>query len=305
MITSSEEIDTMSGQKNVVLIVGGGGREHALACKIAESKKVDRVIVAPGNGGTAVAGGKIVNIKISPENIEGLVALAKEEKVSLVIVGPEQPLVDGLSDLMKAAKIPCFGPSALAANIEASKAWSKDFMARNLIRTAKYRNFTDFASAKEYLEGINFKVVVKASGLAAGKGVIIPSNKEESIEAARQIMCDQSFGNAGSEVVIEEFLEGEEISLLAFCDGVNAVCMPGAQDHKRINNGACKIYRCHSCRDHFFKYNLYTAAASILILLLLFPSFTQCIISRSSLFNQFILPENILCIFTIAFSLSR
>ena len=241
MITSSEEIDTMSGQKNVVLIVGGGGREHALACKIAESKKVDRVIVAPGNGGTAVAGGKIVNIKISPENIEGLVALAKEEKVSLVIVGPEQPLVDGLSDLMKAAKIPCFGPSALAANIEASKAWSKDFMARNLIRTAKYRNFADFASAKEYLEGINFKVVVKASGLAAGKGVIIPSNKEESIEAARQIMCDQSFGNAGSEVVIEEFLEGEEISLLAFCDGVNAVCMPGAQDHKRINNGACKI----------------------------------------------------------------
>ena len=229
----------MTGNKNVVLIVGGGGREHALAFKIAQSSKVDEVIVAPGNGGTAVAGGKIVNIEVQPENIEGLLALAKERKVSLVIVGPEQPLVDGLSDLMKAANIPCFGQSALAANIEASKAWSKDFMLRNRIRTAKYRNFKDFTAAKEYLDSINYRVVVKASGLAAGKGVIIPNNKEEAIEAARQMLCDDSFGAAGGEIVIEEFLEGEEISLLAFCDGVRAVCMPGAQDHKRINNGAC------------------------------------------------------------------
>ena len=205
------------------------------------SDKVDEVIVAPGNGGTAVAGGKITNKSIATENIADLVALAKEREVSLVIVGPEQPLVDGLSDLMKASNIPCFGPSASAAYIEASKAWSKDFMARNRIRTAKYRNFKDFENAEAYLKSIDHRVVVKASGLAAGKGVIIPANKEESIKAAREIMCGNSFGSAGAEIVVEEFLEGEEISLLAFCDGVSAVCMPGAQDHKRIFDGASEI----------------------------------------------------------------
>lgn len=228
----------MSGKRVVVLVVGAGGREHAIANKIAQSSKVDEVLVAPGNGGTAVAGGKITNVEIAPEDINALVAFAKERHVSLVVVGPEQPLVDGLSDLMKAAKIPCFGPSALAANIEASKAWSKDFMSRNRIRTAKYRNISNFDEAKAYLQSINHRVVVKASGLAAGKGVIIPTNREESIEAAKEIMCDKSFGTAGAEIVVEEFLEGEEVSLLAFCDGVNAVCMPGAQDHKRIFDGA-------------------------------------------------------------------
>jgi phosphoribosylamine--glycine ligase/phosphoribosylglycinamide formyltransferase/phosphoribosylformylglycinamidine cyclo-ligase/phosphoribosylamine--glycine ligase/phosphoribosylformylglycinamidine cyclo-ligase len=227
----------MTGHKNVVLVVGGGGREHAIAYKISQSNKVDEVIVAPGNGGTACAGGKITNIEIAAEDIKGLLALAKERKVSLVVVGPEQPLVDGLSDLCKEANIPCFGPSAAAAQIEASKAWSKDFMARNLIRTAKYRNFTDFESAKNYLENIKHRVVVKASGLAAGKGVIIPTTVEESVEAARSIMCDNTFGAAGAEIVVEEFLEGEEISLLAFCDGTTSVCMPGAQDHKRIFDG--------------------------------------------------------------------
>jgi phosphoribosylamine--glycine ligase / phosphoribosylformylglycinamidine cyclo-ligase len=229
--------ERMTGKRVVVLVVGAGGREHAIAIKIALSSKVDEVLVAPGNGGTAVAGGKITNVDISTEDINALVALAKERNVSLVVVGPEQPLVDGLSDLMKASKIPCFGPSSLAANIEASKAWSKDFMSRNRIRTAKYSNFTKFEEAKSYLQSINHRVVVKASGLAAGKGVIIPQNKEESIQAAKEIMCDKSFGVAGSEIVVEEFLEGEEISLLAFCDGVTAVCMPGAQDHKRIFNG--------------------------------------------------------------------
>lgn len=235
-----EIVSIMSVKKVVVLVVGAGGREHAIAQKIALSDKVDEVIVAPGNGGTAVAGGKISNVAISTDDIAGLVALAKERKVSLVIVGPEQPLVDGLSDLMTASDIPCFGPSALAANIEASKAWSKDFMARNRIRTAKYRNFKDFESAESYLKSIDHRVVVKASGLAAGKGVIIPANKEESVQAAKEIMCDNSFGSAGAEIVVEEFLEGEEISLLAFCDGVTAVCMPGAQDHKRIFNGTYK-----------------------------------------------------------------
>lgn len=236
----------MVEKKVVVLVVGGGGREHAIANKIALSSKVDEVIVAPGNGGTAVAGGKITNVDMAADNINGLVALALDRQVSLVIVGPEQPLVDGLSDLMAAAKIPCFGPSSSAANIEASKAWSKDFMSRNRIRTAKYFNFTSFETAEAYLQSINHRVVVKASGLAAGKGVIIPNTKEESIEAARQIMCDKSFGAAGAEIVVEEFLEGEEISLLAFCDGVHAICMPGAQDHKRIFNGVVS-----SCASSF------------------------------------------------------
>ena len=223
--------------KRVVLVVGSGGREHAIAYRMACSPQVDEVLVAPGNGGTATAGGKIRNVELSSDNIPILVAFAKEQGVSLVVVGPEQPLVDGLSDAMNAASIPCFGPSAKAAQIEASKAWSKDFMARNMIRTARYKNFTDFNEAKKHLESIDYRVVVKASGLAAGKGVIIPTTQEESIEAAKSIMLDQSFGNAGAEIVVEEFLEGEEISLLAFCDGVTAVGMPGAQDHKRIFDG--------------------------------------------------------------------
>ena len=208
-----------------VLVVGSGGREHAIAYRMACSQQVDEVMVAPGNGGTATAGGKIKNVDVGSDNVAALVTFAKEQGISLVVVGPEQPLVDGLSDAMKAASIPCFGPSALAARIEASKAWSKDFMARNRIRTALYQNFTSFEDAKKYLESVDYRVVVKASGLAAGKGVILPETKEESIEAARSIMLDQSFGAAGSEIVIEEFLEGEEISLLAFCDGVTAIGM--------------------------------------------------------------------------------
>jgi phosphoribosylamine--glycine ligase len=219
---------------NVVLVVGSGGREHAIAYKMAESNIVEKVFVAPGNGGTAVAGGKISNVSIDSIDIAGLVTFARDNKISLVAVGPEQPLVDGLSDAFAKIGIPCFGPSALAARIEASKAWSKDFMARNGIRTARYKNFTNFDDAKAYLNGIDFRVVVKASGLAAGKGVILPNSKDEAIEAARKIMLDSSFGSAGSEVVVEEYLEGEEISLLAFCDGKTAVGMPGAQDHKRI-----------------------------------------------------------------------
>ena len=221
-----------------VLVIGSGGREHAIALSLAKSSQVGRVLVSPGNGGTALAGGKISNAKIADggDNVSGIVAFARQNGVALVAVGPEQPLVDGLVDAMDAAGIPCFGPSQAAAQLEASKAFSKDFMQRHGIRTASYRNFRDFGEAKAYLEGIpaSQRVVVKASGLAAGKGVLLPESREAAIEAARSIMVDQVFGSAGGEVVIEEFLEGEELSLLAFCDGKTAVAMPGAQDHKRV-----------------------------------------------------------------------
>ena len=182
------------GGKKIVLVVGSGGREHAIAHRMALSPQVDEVLVAPGNGGTATAGGKVKNVDVASDNVPALVAFARERGVALVVVGPEQPLVDGLSDAMQAASIPCFGPSAAAARIEASKAWSKDFMARNMIRTARYRNFTDFEEAKKHLEAVDYRVVVKASGLAAGKGVILPETTAEAVEAARAIMLDQSFG---------------------------------------------------------------------------------------------------------------
>lgn len=217
-----------------VLVVGSGGREHAIALTLAKSQKVTKVFVAPGNGGTS--GGKIQNISLKTN--EDMVAFAVQNNISLVAVGPEQPLVDGLTDMMTKAGVACFGPYSAAARIEASKAWSKDFFARNDIPTARYKNFTSFEEAKRHLESIDYKVVVKASGLAAGKGVIIPENTGEAIEAARYIMVDGSFGkDAGAEVVIEEFLEGEELSLLAFCDGNIAIGMPGAQDHKRVFDG--------------------------------------------------------------------
>lgn len=218
-----------------VLVMGSGGREHAMAVALAKSSQVSRVLVSPGNGGTALAGGKISNVAVPGDNAS-LVAYAQQNSISLVAVGPEQPLVDGLVDAMDQAGIPCFGPSQQASQLEASKAYSKDFMQRHGIRTATYRNFTDFAAAKAYLESPDCpaRVVVKASGLAAGKGVLIPENREAAVAAARSIMVDQVFGGAGLEVVIEEFLEGEELSLLAFCDGKTAVPMPGAQDHKRV-----------------------------------------------------------------------
>lgn len=220
-----------------VLVVGNGGREHALALKLAESPLVSLVYVAPGNGGTASAGGKVSNAPVSVTDTAGLVALAKSKAVNLVVVGPEVPLVAGLSDAMAKAGIKCFGPSAAAAKLEASKAFSKDFMVKYGIRTARYENFTDAKSAKAHVEAVDYPVVVKASGLAAGKGVIIPQNKAEAVAAVESIMVSKEFGDAGSEVVIEEFLTGEEVSILALCDGKTCVCMPGAQDHKRALDG--------------------------------------------------------------------
>eukprot|EP01035_Chromulina_nebulosa_P019941 gene19941-25907_t len=225
---------SLYGFNNKVLLVGSGGREHAIAIKLSESLSVSKIFVAPGNGGTATAGGKIVNVDIKSEDIKALVEFAKSQHVSLVVVGPEQPLVDGLTDEILSNNIACFGPTAAAAIIEASKAWSKDFMTKYEVNTARYKNFNSYDEAIAHLKSVDYRVVVKASGLAAGKGVILPSTKGEAEEAISYIMKDKAFGSAGAEVVIEEFIEGEEVSLLAFTDGICVKDMPPAQDHKRV-----------------------------------------------------------------------
>mmetsp|Transcript_70878 Transcript_70878/g.117762 ORF Transcript_70878/g.117762 Transcript_70878/m.117762 type:complete len:443 (+) Transcript_70878:25-1353(+) len=216
-----------------VLVVGSGGREMAQATALAASNRVARVLVAPGNGGTAAGLAKVSNVDIKDTAIEDLVDCAKKNAVDLVAVGPEAPLVIGLSDAMGEAGVKCFGPTKIAAQLENSKAWMKDFFQRHGLPTARYKTFTDFAEAKAHVEAISYEVVVKCSGLAAGKGVLIPSGKEEAIEALKKVMVEKVFGSAGDEVVVEEKLIGPECSVLAFCDGTSAVCMPAAQDHKR------------------------------------------------------------------------
>ncbi|KAJ3413157.1 hypothetical protein HDV05_008360 [Chytridiales sp. JEL 0842] len=220
-----------------ILLIGGGGREHALAWGLAKSPNVAKVFVAPGNGGTGKTNSKIVNVSLA--NFDAMKQFALENNVSLVVPGPEQPLVDGISTVFKKVGIPVFGPSAEAAKIEGSKAFSKDFMRRHNIPTAAYGVFTDFETAKKYMES-TYKggdLVIKASGLAAGKGVLLPETMQEAIEGLKSIMVSKEFGTAGDEVVIEERLEGEEVSVLAFTDGYTVVPCPGAQDHKRVNEG--------------------------------------------------------------------
>jgi len=220
-----------------VLVVGGGGREMAQAVTLAASPQVAQVFCAPGNGGTEQASAKISNVAIKDSAIDELVAFAAENGVTLVAVGPEAPLVAGIADAMAEKGIPCFGPTKLASRLEASKAYSKEFFMRNSLPTARYKTFTDFAEAKAHVEAIDYPVVVKASGLAAGKGVLIPTTKEETIAALNTVMIEKAFGDAGDECVVEECLVGPECSVLAFCDGKTAVCMPGAQDHKRAFDG--------------------------------------------------------------------
>jgi len=218
-----------------VLVVGSGGREHALAWKLALSPKVSEVIVAPGNGGTN--GGKLRSVSVAATDIDGLLALATEEGVRLTFVGPEAPLADGIVDRFEAVGQRIFGPTQAAAQLESSKAFAKDFMIRHGIPTAAYRTFTDYESASAWLDECGFEVVVKASGLAAGKGAIVCANHEKARAALREILLEKRFGDAGTEVVIEEQLTGQEASIIALCDGESVKIFPAAQDHKRAYEG--------------------------------------------------------------------
>ncbi|KAG9262168.1 trifunctional purine biosynthetic protein adenosine-3 [Astyanax mexicanus] len=220
-----------------VLVIGSGGREHALAWKLAQSPHVQKVLVAPGNAGTADCG-KICNSAVSVSNHSILAQFCKDHNVGLVVVGPEVPLAAGIVDDLTAAGVPCFGPSAKAAQLEASKSFSKSFMDCHGIPTARWSSFTDPQEACRYIRGADFPaLVVKASGLAAGKGVIVAKDKDEACQAVLDIMKDKTFGTAGDTVVVEELLEGEEVSCLCFSDGSTVAAMPPAQDHKRLLDG--------------------------------------------------------------------
>ncbi|KAJ3583283.1 hypothetical protein NHX12_029519 [Muraenolepis orangiensis] len=221
-----------------VLVIGGGGREHALAWKLAQSPHVQQVLVAPGNAGTAAGCGKIRNSEVSVSNHTILAQFCKDHNVGLVVVGPEVPLAAGVVDHLTAAGVTCFGPSARAAQLEASKSFSKAFMDRQGIPTARWGSFTDPQQACNYIRSATFPaLVVKASGLAAGKGVIVAANQDEACAAVMDIMKEKAFGSAGETVVVEELLEGEEVSCLCFSDGITVSAMPPAQDHKRLSDG--------------------------------------------------------------------
>ena len=220
-----------------ILLVGNGGREHALAWKLSQSPLVDSIIAVPGNGGTSSCRKVTNNSSVEADDYPGLVALAQQHNVNLVVPGPEAPLVDGIEGYFRAVGIRCYGPSQLAARMEGSKTFSKDFMRTYNIPTAAYENFSNYEEARKYLDSISHRVVLKASGLAAGKGVIIPATKQEAQDALKEIMLDKAFGSAGDDIVIEEFLEGEELSILSFSDGYTIRSLPPAQDHKRIYDG--------------------------------------------------------------------
>ena len=218
-----------------VLIVGSGGREHALAWKCAQSPKVSEVLVAPGNGGTATEP-RVRNVDVGSEDIGGLVALARAEKVGLTIIGPEAPLVAGVVDAFVAAGLRCFGPRQAAAQLEGSKAFTKDFLKRHGIPTAAYATFRRDNFDPDWVRAQRTPIVVKASGLAAGKGVVICESADDAIATAQSMFGGQ-FGSAGNEVVIEEFLAGEEASFIVMADGRNVLTMATSQDHKRIRDG--------------------------------------------------------------------
>lgn len=219
-----------------VLVIGGGGREHALAWKAAQSKSVNTVFVAPGNAGTELEP-KLENVAIDACDVPALVAFAKENQVELTIVGPEAPLVIGVVDAFEAAGLPIFGPTEAAAQLEGSKAFTKDFLARHNIPTAAYGNFTDTDEALAYVRKVGAPIVIKADGLAAGKGVIVAMELEEAEEAIKDMLSGNAFGEAGSRVVIEEFLDGEEASFIVMVDGKNVLPMATSQDHKRAGDG--------------------------------------------------------------------
>ena len=219
-----------------VLVIGSGGREHALAWKLAQSARVARVFVAPGNGGTAGTGA-IRNVPHGEKDVAELIAFARANEVGLTVVGPEAPLADGLVDAFEAAGLRCFGPSGAAARLEASKAFAKAFMARHDIPTGRYRVFTGFEEACEHLREVDYPVVIKASGLAAGKGVIVTDDVDEAEDALRRLMVERVFGAAGEEVLVEERLFGEEATVMALCDGQRLCLLPPSQDHKAVFEG--------------------------------------------------------------------
>ncbi|MBM7424110.1 phosphoribosylamine--glycine ligase [Spongiibacter marinus] len=219
-----------------VLIIGSGGREHALAWKAAQSANVETVYVAPGNAGTALDTG-IENVEIGAGDFEALANFAESNDIALTIVGPEAPLVDGVVDFFAKRGLPCFGPSQGAAQLEGSKAFTKDFLARHNIPTAAYGNFTELEPALAYLREQGAPIVVKADGLAAGKGVIVAETLEQAEDAVRDMLSGNAFGDAGCRVVIEEFLVGEEASFIVMVDGEDVLPMATSQDHKRVGDG--------------------------------------------------------------------
>lgn len=218
-----------------VLIIGSGGREHALAWAVARDEKVAQVFVAPGNAGTATEN-KVSNVAIDVMDKEGLIQFAEENAIALTIVGPEAPLVSGVVDAFEAKGLKIFGPSAAAAQLEGSKAFTKDFLARHNIPTGAYQNFTEIEPALAYLREQGAPIVIKADGLAAGKGVIVAMTLEEAEDAVRDMLAGNAFGDAGHRVVIEEFLEGEEASFIVMVDGKNVLPMATSQDHKRVGD---------------------------------------------------------------------
>jgi phosphoribosylamine--glycine ligase len=219
-----------------ILVVGSGGREHALAWKAAQSPLADKVYVAPGNAGTAREP-KLENVAVEADDIDGLVRFARDQVIDLTIVGPEAPLVAGLVDAFEAAGLSCFGPSKGAAQLEGSKAFTKDFLARHAIPTADYRTFTELEPALAYLREHGAPIVVKADGLAAGKGVIVAQDLATAEAAVRDMLAGNRFGDAGHRVVIEEFLAGEEVSFIVMADGTHVLPMATSQDHKRAGDG--------------------------------------------------------------------
>jgi phosphoribosylamine--glycine ligase len=218
-----------------VLVIGSGGREHAITWKVCQSPKAERVFVLPGNPGTSQIATNVEGISV--EDHASVSEFCKTNQVDLVIVGPEVPLADGLVDSLSEGGIRCFGPQQAAAEIEASKVFAKDFMARHNIPTARYATFTQLDEALAHLDHVDYPIVIKASGLAAGKGVILPETDEEAETILRSILIDKTFGDAGNEVVIEERMTGQEVSLMAFTDGTSVVPMVPAQDHKRLLDG--------------------------------------------------------------------
>ena len=219
-----------------VLVIGGGGREHALAWKLKQSAGVEEVLVAPGNAGTANEPG-LRNVDVSADDSQGLLAMAQREGIGFTVVGPEVPLVAGLVDDFEAAGLTCFGPSKAAAQLEGSKAFSKDFLQRHKIPTAAHATFTDEQAACDYVRAQGAPIVVKADGLAAGKGVVVAATEDEALAAVSDMLAGNAFDEAGHKVVIEEFLQGEEASFICLCDGATAIPFASSQDHKARDDG--------------------------------------------------------------------